>query len=175
MEPDQSLGRVHRVQDDEVAELYAVACPRLIGLLTVMGGSRADAEEVAQESFVRLLEHWPKVRGYEDPEGWVRTVAIRMLVSRQRRRITAAAGLRRLASRARVAELPPVEPDMDLVAALATLPVAHRAVVVLHHLYDLPVGEVAARLRIPVGTVKSRLSRARTALAPFLDDERSRT
>jgi RNA polymerase sigma-70 factor (ECF subfamily) len=105
----------------------------------------------------------------------VRTVAIRMLVSRQRRRITAAAGLRRLASRARVAELPPVEPDMDLVAALATLPVAHRAVVVLHHLYDLPVGEVAARLRIPVGTVKSRLSRARTALAPFLDDERSRT
>jgi RNA polymerase sigma-70 factor, ECF subfamily len=175
MEPDQPLGRVHPVQDDEVAELYAVACPRLVGLLTVIGGSHADAEEVAQESFVRLLEHWPKVRTYEDPEGWVRTVAIRMLVSRQRRRITAAAGLRRLASRSRVAVSPPVEPDADLVAALATLPVAHRAVVVLHHVYDLPVGEVAARLRIPVGTVKSRLSRARAALAPFLDDERSRT
>lgn len=175
MEPGQLPARVHRVQDDEVAELYAVACPRLVGLLTVIGGSHADAEEIAQESFVRLLEHWPKVRTYEDPEGWVRTIAIRMLISRRRRRITAAAGLRRLASRTQVAEPPPVEPDTDLVAALATLPLSHRAVLVLHHMYDVPVGEVASRLRIPVGTVKSRLSRARAALAPFLDDERSKT
>jgi RNA polymerase sigma-70 factor (ECF subfamily) len=159
---------------DEVAELYVAACPRLIGLLTVLGGSHADAEEVAQESFVRLLEHWPKVRTYEDPEGWVRTVAIRMLISRRRRRVTAASGMRVLASRLR-SEQPPVDSETDLTAALATLPVAHRAVVVLHHVYDLPVDEVAARLRIPVGTVKSRLSRARAALAPFLDDERSRT
>lgn len=174
MEPDQPLARVHRVRDDGVAELYAAACPRLVGLLTVIGGSHADAEEVAQESFVRLLEQWPKVRTYEDPEGWVRTVAIRMLVSRQRRRITAATGLRRLGSRFQAVELP-VEPDTDLAAALATLPVAHRAVLVLHHVDDLAVDEVAALLRIPVGTVKSRLSRARAALAPLLDDERSRT
>jgi RNA polymerase sigma-70 factor (ECF subfamily) len=175
MEPDQPLARVHRVQDDEVAELYAVACPRLVGLLTVIGGSHADAEEVAQESFVRLLEHWPKVRMYDDPEGWVRTVAIRMLVSRRRRRTTAAEGMRRLASRHQSAAPPPLEPETELTAALANLPVSHRAVVVLHHAYDLPVDEVAARLRVPVGTVKSRLSRARAALAPLLDDERSRT
>lgn len=169
MEPDEPLARVHRVEDDEVAELYAAACPRLVGLLTVIGGSRADAEEVAQEAFVRLLERWPKVRAYDDPEAWVRTVAVRMLISRLRRRSTAAVGLRRLAARTQPA-CPPVDSDRDLAAALATLPVGHRAVVLLHHMYDLPVDEVAARLRIPVGTVKSRLSRARAVLAPILED-----
>jgi RNA polymerase sigma-70 factor (ECF subfamily) len=52
--------------------------------------------------------------------------------------------------------------------ALATLPLEQRQVVVLHHLLDLPVEEVARVLRLPVGTVKSRLGRARQALAPVL-------
>jgi RNA polymerase sigma-70 factor (ECF subfamily) len=42
-------------------------------------------------------------------------------------------------------------------------------VIVLHYLADLPVDEVAALLEVPVGTVKSRLSRGRTALAGRLD------
>jgi hypothetical protein len=45
------------------------------------------------------------------------------------------------------------------------------AVIVLHHLLDLSVDQVAAELHIPAGTVKSRLSRARAALAPLLDTE----
>ncbi len=43
--------------------------------------------------------------------------------------------------------------------------------VVLHHLADLPVAEVAATLGIPVGTVKARLARGRAALARFLSDD----
>ena len=171
MEPADPLTRVSGVQDDELAELYAAACPRLVGLLTVIGGSRADAEEVAQDAFVRLLEHWPKVRTYDDPEAWVRLVAVRMLVSRLRRRTSALAGLRRLRVQAPGAEPGPESGTaLELMEALATLPVTHRAVVVLHHLLDLPVDEVAAQLKVPAGTVKSRLSRARAALAPLLDD-----
>jgi RNA polymerase sigma-70 factor (ECF subfamily) len=56
-------------------------------------------------------------------------------------------------------------------AALATLPRRHRQVIVLHYLLDLPVQEVARELAVPVGTVKSRLARARKALAPQLDTE----
>jgi len=64
--------------------------------------------------------------------------------------------------------------DLDLAEALAQLPVAQRVVLLLHHLHDLSVDEVGELLHVPTGTVKSRLSRARTALAPLLaDDERS--
>jgi RNA polymerase sigma-70 factor (ECF subfamily) len=48
--------------------------------------------------------------------------------------------------------------------------VASRAVLVLHHVHDLPVEEVAHLLRVPVGTVKSRLARARAAVAPLLTE-----
>lgn len=175
MEPDLPLPRDIDVEMDEVGALYARACPPLIGLLTVIGGNRADAEEVAQDAFVRLLEHWGKVQEYADPEAWLRVVAVRLMISRLRRREVAARGLAVLGRRAAAAP-PPVVPgqDLDLAEALAQLPVAQRVVVVLHHVHDLSVDQVGDLLHVPTGTVKSRLSRARTALAPLLaDDERS--
>ena len=153
---------------DRVAELYAAACPGLIGYLTVLGGNRADAEEIAQEAFVRLLERWPRVSEYDDPRGWLRLVATRMLISRARRRKVARLALPRLGG-ATTTEAPSGE-RLDLADALATLPVGSRAVVLLHHVHDLPVEEIATQLRIPVGTVKSRLSRARAALAPLVSE-----
>ena len=57
-----------------------------------------------------------------------------------------------------------------LAEALKGLTVAHRQVVALYYLADLPVEQVAAELRVPVGTVKARLARARGALATRLDD-----
>jgi len=51
-----------------------------------------------------------------------------------------------------------------LADALAALSADHRAVVVLHHLEGLPVEEIALTLAVPVGTVKSRLARARADL-----------
>lgn len=161
------------VETDDLAEFYGRACPRLVGLLTVIGGNRADAEEVAQDAFIRLIEHWSKVRQYDDPEAWLRTVAVRMLVSRGRRRQVAARGLAVLGRRAPLASAP-ADDNVDLERALLSLPIAHRAVVVLHHVHDLPVDRIAELLHVPTGTVKSRLARARAALAPALaDPERS--
>jgi endonuclease/exonuclease/phosphatase family metal-dependent hydrolase len=54
---------------------------------------------------------------------------------------------------------------LDLYNALRGLPVGQRQAVVLHHLVGLPVEEIASQLNVPVGTVKSRLSRGRAALA----------
>ena len=59
---------------------------------------------------------------------------------------------------------------VDVRRALAALPLAQRQVVVLHHLVGLDLVQVAGELDIPVGTVKSRLSRSRAALAPLLRD-----
>ncbi len=152
---------------DEVAELYASACPRLIGFLTVVGGSRADAEEVAQEAFVRLLQKWSKIRDYDDPEMWLRTVAVRLLISRHRRHQVARLALPRLA-RADRSDPDGADDRVDLDAAIARLPLDQRAVVVLHHLDDRPVDEVA---RIPAGSgrhgeIAPRPRTCRTGPAP---------
>jgi RNA polymerase sigma-70 factor (ECF subfamily) len=169
-EPDRPLPRDIGVDNDEVATIYAVAGPRLIGLLTAMSGSRPEAEEVAQDAFVKLLEKWSKVRHYDDIEAWLRTVAVRMMISRYRRRKVATLGLVRLASGSETTVSEPTPARLDIAAALASLPIGSRAVVLLHHVHDLPVDEIAALLRLPVGTVKSRLSRARAAMAPMLTD-----
>ena len=62
--------------------------------------------------------------------------------------------------------------DSDLHRALRRLAPRHREVLVLRYVAELSVEEVARQLRLPPGTVKSRLSRARRALANDLGDER---
>lgn len=142
---------------------YVAAYPRVVAALLRVAGSRAEAEDVAQEAFSRLLPRWNKVSRYDDPEAWVRAVAFRITTSRWRRARTAAAGLVRLGAPPDVA--PPSAAGVTVDAVLARLSLEHRQVLVLHHGLDLSVEEVARELRIPAGTVKSRLSRARAAAA----------
>jgi RNA polymerase sigma factor (sigma-70 family) len=63
---------------------------------------------------------------------------------------------------------------VDMVAALRRLPLRQREVLVLFYVVELPVEEIGRQLRLPVGTVKSRLARGRTALARLLDVDGSR-
>lgn len=148
----------------DVGDLYAASYARLVGLLTVLSGNRADAEEVVQEAFARLLPAWGRVSGYEDPEAWLRTVAIRLSTSRWRRAVVATRALARLGADHRDVD-PPDPARVDAERILAGLPRGHREVLVLHHGLGLPVDEIARELGIPAGTVKSRLARARAAAA----------
>jgi RNA polymerase sigma-70 factor (ECF subfamily) len=148
----------------DVGELYAASYGRLVGLLTVLSGNAADAEECVQEAFVRLLPAWQKVGRYDDPEAWLRTVAIRLSTSRWRRARVAARALTRLGA-SWTAAAAPDEARVDAERILAGLPRGHREVLVLHHGLGLPIEEVARALGVPAGTVKSRLSRARAAAA----------
>jgi RNA polymerase sigma-70 factor (ECF subfamily) len=152
----------------DLAELYARRYGPLVGLLTSIGGSVSDAEEVAQDAYVKLLGRWETVRFYDDPDAWVRMVAVRMLISRFRRHRVATLGISRLSSRPATPQPDSTAEGLDVARALSSLSMPHRAVVLLHHGLDLPVETVAQELQIPVGTVKSRLARARTALAPLL-------
>jgi RNA polymerase sigma factor (sigma-70 family) len=99
----------------------------------------------------------------------LRTVALNRARSRRRRR----KALQRLLGMAggEPAEVPGVTPDhIALMAALRTLPTGQREAIALHYLADLPISEVADLLQVSVGTVKSRLSRGRTALAQLLGE-----
>lgn len=149
-------------------ELYAASYARLVRVVGAVTGDRQEAEDAVMEAFARALALWPRISRYEDPEAWVRKVALGK-VSNRRRKVRN--GLRALTRHGAAADEPgPSGDGVDLDRALATLSRAHREVVVLQHL-GLDTAAIAAELDIPVGTVKSRLSRARSALAPLLRED----
>ena len=162
MEPFVRSTRVTDVMaGDELAEFYQAAYPRVLRIVAAMADGVEDAESRVQDAFVQLLPRWDRVRRYDDPEAWVRQVAVRKLISGHRRRQVAA----RLRLRLVPADVAP-EPDSDRVdveGALRRLTPDARAVLVLHHGLGLPLPEVAEVLGVPIGTVKSRLHRARNA------------
>ena len=121
-------------------------------------------EEFYEATYGRAALRWRRLRDYQAPEAWVRRVALRLATDRARRARRRAAALLRL----RPPRSPSVElsaESLDLANALRGLPAGQRQAVVLHHLVGLPVEEIASQLNLPVGTVKSRLSRGRAALA----------
>ncbi|MGI5181569.1 RNA polymerase sigma factor [Dactylosporangium sp. CA-152071] len=154
-----------------MSDLYAASYARLVGVVALVAGGRAEAEECVQEAFVRLLGRWEHVSRLESPEVWVRTVAIRLVANRRR---NARSALRALLRHGPPVDASPPSGDrVDLTAALRRLPVGQRQVVVMHHLLGYGVEQTAELLDVAPGTVKSRLSRARSALAGLLREEAS--
>lgn len=153
---------------EDFDSFYTAAFPRLVGQLGLVTGDRHEAEDVVQEAMARAALRWARLRAYDAPEAWVRRVAFNLAVSGHRRARRRLGALLRLGPPAPV---PPVSVDaLALAEALRELTLAHRQVIVLYYLADLPVEQVAAELRVPLGTVKARLARAREALAARLAD-----
>jgi len=148
-------------------EFFLATSGRLLGQLTAMTADRYQAEDVLQEAYAKAWTRWSRVSRLDSPEAWVRTVAWRQAVSRWRRMRVALSAQSRLTQRD-VVEDPDVTTTMVVRAALATLPAAQRRVLVLYELCDLSVEEIARETGVPAGTVKSRLSRGRAALAQLL-------
>jgi RNA polymerase sigma-70 factor (ECF subfamily) len=157
-----------------VREVYDVSYRRLVGQLTGVTGDPTEAEDVVMEAFVKALKSAGEFGRLDNPEAWLRTVAVNAARSRWRRRrwLRESAPPTHLSATA-YADLAPDR--LDLLAALRQLPAAQREVIGLHHLADLPVAEVADTLGVPIGTVKARLSRGRAALAHLLEEQPERS
>ena len=151
-------------------EFYAASFARLVGQVYALIGDRDEAQECVQEAFVRAWSHRRQLDRDRSPEAWVRTTAHRLAISRWRRTVRA----RRAPDRALQPGKHGAPPDAErvaLVEALRQLPEPQRRALVLHHVCDLPVQEVAAEVGAPEGTVKAWLSRGRTALLALLGDD----
>jgi len=152
----------------QVADIYASSYRRLVVQLFAVTGDLGEAQEAVQEAFVRLLCHPGRVAALDNPESWLRRVAVNAARTRHRRRRLLDTLLRRQGA---PPEVPDLSPDhVVLMAALRRLPRGQRDALALHYLADLPVDEVARTLDVSVGTVKSRLSRGRAALADHLKE-----
>lgn len=152
-------------ESDAVKAVFEASYRRLVGQLYGVCGDLVEAEEVVAEAFARAVQHQRTFIRLENPEAWLRTVAVN--VSRTRYRRTRLVAVRERGD----VRLPVVDDDrLALMAALRKLPKAQREAIALHYLADLPVHEVAETIGAPIGTVKARLSRGRATLAALLAD-----
>jgi RNA polymerase sigma-70 factor, ECF subfamily len=152
----------------EFTRFYQASFPRLVGQLCAMTGDQAEAQDAVQEAFARAWTRRGKISRSGSPEAWIRVTAWRIAASRWRR-AREGTRLMRLAC-------PPEStagPDPDrvaFVAALRQVPDEQRRALVLYHVCDLTVDQIAAETGVRPGTVKARLARGRAALQPYLRD-----
>ena len=148
--------------------LYEESFERQVRQVTAMCGSAAEAQDCVQEAFIRAWDHRRQLSPDGHPEAWVRTTAQRLAISRWRRTTK----FLRATDRSVLPD-PPAQPSPDRIAierALKRLPAEQREAIVLFHMGDLSIADIAAETGRPVGTIKARLSRARAALATYLTD-----
>jgi len=151
---------------EEFTSFYAASFPRLVGQLSAMTGNRPEAQDAVQEAFVRAWVHRDQLNAGREAEAWVRVTAWRIAVSRWQR---AREGLRLMLLAARPGVAAGPGPDrIAFVEALRKVPAEQRRALVLYHLVDLTVQQIAAETSVRPGTVKARLARGRAALAPYL-------
>lgn len=158
------------VDEAQFDRFYATSFTRLVGQVYAMCGNLTEAQDCVQEAFIRAWDRRKKLDITQSPEAWVRTTAYRLAVSRWRRATRAL----RPPDRALQPMPTPEEPGIERVAlarALAQLPEPQRRAIVLYHLCDLSVGEIADEVGSPAGTVKARLARGRHALARLLSTD----
>jgi RNA polymerase sigma factor (sigma-70 family) len=147
--------------DDELVAFCRAEHLRLVGLLSLYCRDRYVAEELAQDTIVRVIGDWSRVRRLDSPSAWAHRVAINLANSHLRRRLAERRALRRLSHRSVTEQHDPDTPTAVAVrAAVAGLPRRERAVVVLRFFADFSVREVADLLGMPEGTVKTLTARA---------------
>ncbi len=144
---------------------------RVVSVVYRMCGDMRLAEDAAQDAFVSAWQHLPGYQPHRPFHSWLYRIALNRafdLLRRERATVdidemplaALAAGPEALAERDETAEV--------VRAAIAQLPPASRAVLVLREYEGLSYAEIAETLEIPLGTVMSRLNYARTRLRALL-------
>lgn len=163
--PSLSLdGGTRRRPTGSFEDFYRRHAETLRQALCLAVGHADLGTDAADEAMARACEHWDEVGGYANPSGWTYRVGLNWARSQQRR-----LRFRRHRSVPDVGWLP-VPDDPDLADALARLSTNARAVVVCRYYLDWSVEQTAVALDIPIGTVKSRLTRSLDTLKRHLEE-----
>jgi RNA polymerase sigma-70 factor (ECF subfamily) len=143
---------------------------RLYRLAYRFTGSREAAEDLVQELCVRLLPKADELRGLDQPAPWLARALHNLYVDEARRQARSP-----VEAVEALPELPDPQPGPEqlaesqlsagrIEAALAALPPEQRAVIAWHDIEGYTLDELSSAHQLPLGTLKSRLHRARAAL-----------
>ncbi len=170
------LGRIGRGDEDAMSAFYREHGRVVLAQVLLVTGERALAEEILQDTMLAVWQGAGSFRGESSARSWVIAIARRQTRDRLRGR------RQRMADSAFLADQPSPGPGPEVTAldraelaevrvAIGELVPPHREVLGLVFGSGLSLPEVAGVLEIPVGTVKSRLTAARTALGRVLEEK----
>jgi RNA polymerase sigma factor (sigma-70 family) len=175
------LEAFQRRDPDAVRALYREYGRLVYAIAHRVLGRHDRAEDAVQQTFVKAWQAADRIDVDRDPAAWFATIAKRVAIDMYRREVrrpTDALGNVAVDDRA-VVTLPPDLASVDAVwrvrRALDDLPDDEAAIVRLQHLDGMTHAQVAEKLGIPLGTVKSRSHRAHQKLAELLGHLRERT
>ncbi len=132
-------------------------------------GNREQAEEVAQETFVRAYCNLAKMKKPESFLAWLMGIALRALERGAEASVSAPAGCEGVGGRAARTGAAPA--DCTLERVVSDLPEPHRQIVLLRYFGGRTCAEVASHMQMPLGTVTKYLSRAYVMLRDSLRNQ----
>jgi RNA polymerase sigma-70 factor (ECF subfamily) len=159
------------MDDERIARFVDGDYRRVVAVVALVCGDRSRAEDAVQEALARA---WARRADIDALTPWVTRVALNEAKTRFRRAGAERRAYDRLVAQSgadRGAVGPEAVFDQRLLEALGGLSSLQRTVVVLHHLLDQSVDDVARTLGVHPGTVKTSLHRARAALRQALEPE----
>ncbi|MCA9294414.1 MAG: RNA polymerase sigma factor [Phycisphaerales bacterium] len=183
-DPDQlaDLAAAQRGNREALERLLSRHTDRLFAVCIRMAG-RADAEDLLQESLVRIIKALPQFRGESRVSTWMLRIAVNTCLTCHRKRksrpsvsLEAAGGAQEFSKKdgepGAVAAVETRERIDRLEQVFSELEPHQRVIITLRDLQGLDYQEIAAVLGVPLGTVKSRLFRARLALREGVEGKR---
>lgn len=145
--------------------------PSLLRSARLLVGSTGGAEDLVQETLVRLAQRWPRVSRMKNPAGYsYRTLVNQFLSDTRKHRVALEAQPRLAINGTGDSDLQRIDDLDELKHALADLPPRQRTAIVLRHYLDLDTRDVAKLMRIREPTVRSLLARGLASMRTTLTD-----
>jgi RNA polymerase sigma-70 factor (ECF subfamily) len=157
---------------EDFDRLYRSAYPRVYRTLSAILGDSAEAEDCAQDAFVKAFQAWNRWRPDAPAEAWIHRIAVNRAISYRRSARLRSVGelLRRLGMPRESADPAHVATQPDLLTALRSIPPKLAAAIVLRHYHGYNNREIAAALGVSERTIGTRLNQAAARLRAVLEE-----
>jgi RNA polymerase sigma-70 factor (ECF subfamily) len=162
------VGLARNGRADAIDELFTRLWPVVWQWAFAVVGERQLADHVAQESILRGFAALQRFDTDYSLRPWLKRITVNCAIDEIRRERRARIG-QSSAPAVDAGDSADDNGDRDIADAVRALPLPQRLVIVMHYWLDCPIAEIAAILELPLGTVASRMNRARAVLRERLE------
>ena len=179
---EELIARFQEGDEQAYVELVNRFRNRLMSFIYRYVNDMEQAEDIVQDALIKLYTHKHYYKNIAKFSTWIYTIAANLAKTELRKKKTRKVTyLSQMGPEERDYELPAVEPDTDelaqseyienkIQAAIQKLPLHFRTVTILRDIQELSYEEISKIVDVPLGTVKSRINRARIQLQKELKD-----